>query len=148
PVTGSRSGPSLTRHSVWMPPRVKSPRRPGSFLWLLELRVKRLERIWDWCFSRGDPSAALTVAERGAAFAEAPHAAKIVTERALRTARLALLSHNNCLITDRPDLPRSAETGWTTDFSRELQLLDEAIGSTNTCPRSSGGSSGPLTAPL
>ncbi len=47
---------------------------------------------------------------------------------ALRAARLALVSHNNCLITDRPDLPRSAESGWTTAFTRELALIDTAIG--------------------
>ena len=47
--------------------------------------------------------------------------------QALLVARLALASHYNCLITERPDLPRSADTGWTTDFSDELTLIDAAI---------------------
>lgn len=42
-------------------------------------------------------------------------------------AQLALLSHNNCLITDRPDLPRAPDTGWTTNFTRELAAIDAAI---------------------
>lgn len=126
----------------------KSPRRPGPFLWQLKLRIKRLDRLWDALVARSAPSAELAVAEPAAQIPGLPHAVETVTERSLRTARLALLSHNNCLITDRPDLPRSADTGWTTDFSREIQLLDEAIGLTSTCPRSLGGSSGPLTAPL
>lgn len=50
-----------------------------------------------------------------------------ITTQALLAARLALASHHNCLITDRPDLPRSADTGWTTDFSGELTLIDAAI---------------------
>lgn len=49
---------------------------------------------------------------------------------ALKAARLALLSHDNCLITDRPDLPPSQETSWTTDFSGELALIDLVIGRT------------------
>lgn len=49
---------------------------------------------------------------------------------ALEAARLALLSNDNCLITDRPDLPLSQETSWTTDFSGELALIDAAIGRT------------------
>lgn len=49
---------------------------------------------------------------------------------ALKAARLALLSHDNCLITDRPDLPASQETSWTSDFSGELALIDVAIGRT------------------
>src|SRR5690606_11401418 len=130
------------------PPMAKSPRRPGPFLWQLKLRIKRLDRLWDALAARSALSVGLTAAEPAARIPESPHAAEIVTEHALRAARLALLSHNNCLITDRPDLPRSKEAGWTTDFSREIQLLNEAIGLTSTCPRSSGGSSGPLTAPL
>jgi len=46
---------------------------------------------------------------------------------ALKAARLAMLSNDNCLITDRADLPRSDETSWRTDFSRELALIDAAI---------------------
>ena len=49
---------------------------------------------------------------------------------ALEAARFALISNNNCLITDRPDLPLSQETSWTTDFSSELALIDAAIGRT------------------
>lgn len=71
-----------------------------------------------------------------------------VIGEALQAARLALVSHNNCLITDRPDLPRSDDTGWTTDFRRELYLLDRAIDSMNTCPRSPDGNSGQPTVPL
>lgn len=57
-----------------------------------------------------------------------PSAGAVAT--ALKAARLALLSNDNCLITDRPDLPLSQETGWTTDFSSELALIDAAIGRT------------------
>lgn len=49
------------------------------------------------------------------------------TTQALRAARLALALHHNCLITDRPDLPRSADSSWTTDFSDELTLIGAAI---------------------
>lgn len=61
--------------------------------------------------------------------------AEQITRRALEAARLALLSHDNCLISDRPDLPRTEETGWTTDFSRELALIDVALTPSNE-PRS------------
>jgi hypothetical protein len=47
--------------------------------------------------------------------------------QALLDAQLALLSHSNCLITDRPDLPRAPDTGWTTDFTKELASIDAAI---------------------
>lgn len=57
-----------------------------------------------------------------------PSAGAVV--EALKAARLALLSHDNCLITDRPDLPASQETSWTSDFSGELALIDVAIGRT------------------
>ena len=58
--------------------------------------------------------------------------------QALFDAQLALLSHSNCLITDRPDLPRAPDTGWTTDFIRELAAIDAAIfaltGDLRKCP--------------
>jgi hypothetical protein len=47
--------------------------------------------------------------------------------QALRDAMLAMLASNNCLITDRPDLPRADDTCWTTDFSKEIEAVDEAI---------------------
>jgi hypothetical protein len=47
--------------------------------------------------------------------------------QALLDAQLALLSHNNCLITDRPDLPRAPDTGWTTNFTGELAAIDAAL---------------------
>lgn len=65
------------------------------------------------------------------------------TPQALEAARLALLSHNNCLITDRPDLPRSAETSWTTDFTRVLALIDAAL-----CRSTSDGVEPPETATI
>ena len=49
------------------------------------------------------------------------------TSRALEAARRALSANHNCLTTDRPDLPRSPETGWTTDFTVELALIDAAL---------------------
>ena len=66
------------------------------------------------------------------------------TRQTLEIVRLALLAHNYCLVTDRPDLPRSEATSWTINFNRELSLLDDAIGSMNTSPRSPGGSSDQL----
>lgn len=58
--------------------------------------------------------------------------------QALLDAQLTLLSHNNCLITDRPDLPRAPDTGWTTNFIRELAAIDAAIcaltGDLRKCP--------------
>ena len=45
----------------------------------------------------------------------------------LLNARLALVSHSNCLITDRSDLPRAPDTGWTTDFTQEIKAIDDAI---------------------
>lgn len=46
---------------------------------------------------------------------------------ALEHALRALVSTNNCLTTDRPDLPRAPDTGWTTDFSKEIELLNAAL---------------------
>lgn len=58
--------------------------------------------------------------------------------QALLDVQLALLSHSNCLITDRPDLPRAPDTGWTTDFTKELASIDAAIsaltGDLRKCP--------------
>ncbi len=48
-------------------------------------------------------------------------------ERVLRMAHHAMCANNNCLTTDRPDLPVSPETSWTTDFSKELAAIDEAL---------------------
>lgn len=75
--------------------------------------------------------------------------------QALLDAQLALLSHSNCLITDRPDLPRAPDTGWTTDFTRELAAIDAAIfaltGDLRKCPEcgrcSTSLSSVPTTSP-
>ncbi|MEG2582805.1 hypothetical protein [Comamonas sp.] len=82
-----------------------------------------------WPLIKGEPPEL-----EGEAFAQTPPpfkpSAGAVVE-ALKAARLALLSHDNCLITDRADLPRSAETCWTTDFSRQLQLIDVALDSAN-----------------
>ena len=58
--------------------------------------------------------------------------------QALLDARLALCSTHNCLTTDRPDLPRAPDTGWTTDFSKEIKAIDDAIfslvGELRNCP--------------
>ncbi len=47
--------------------------------------------------------------------------------QSLLDARVALALHSHCLITDRPDLPRAPDTGWTTDFSKEIQAIDDSI---------------------
>lgn len=47
--------------------------------------------------------------------------------QALLDARMALATTHNVLATDRPDLPRAPDTGWTTDFSVEIRALDQAI---------------------
>lgn len=81
-----------------------------------------------WPLIKGEPPEL-----EGEAFAQTPPpfkpSAGAVVE-ALKAARLALLSHDNCLITDRPDLPLSQETSWSTNFSGELALIDVAIGRT------------------
>lgn len=64
---------------------------------------------------------------------------------ALEAARLALLSNDNCLITDRPDLPLTQETSWVTDFSAVLALIDAAIG--RTASLCASGSTGLQTVP-
>lgn len=54
------------------------------------------------------------------------------------SARLAMCATHNCLTTDRPDLPRAPDTGWTTDFSKEIKAIDDAIfslvGELHKCP--------------
>jgi hypothetical protein len=49
--------------------------------------------------------------------------------QALEDAKRAMEGSHNCLITDRPDLPRADDTCWTTDFSKEIKAIDEAIAS-------------------
>lgn len=120
-------------------------RRVGPLLWQIKLRMKRLDRILDAGFAKMLAVEAAIVAAEQARLTQGLLMREKAVTMALETARRALASHHNCLTTDRPDLPRSADTGWATDFSRELQLLDEAIDLTSMCPRSSGGSSGPLT---
>ena len=46
---------------------------------------------------------------------------------ALELARMALVTNHNVLATDRPDLPRSPDTGWTTNFLREIAAIDAAV---------------------
>lgn len=57
--------------------------------------------------------------------------------QALLDARIALAANHNVLATDRPDLPRAPDTGWTTDFAREIAGIDAAIfaltGDIRTC---------------
>lgn len=71
---------------------------------------------------------------------------------ALRAARLALCASHNVLATDRPDLPRSKETGWTTDHRREIALIDQALAalglSIDTGRGCADRSSGPSTEPV
>lgn len=81
-----------------------------------------------WPLIRGEPPEleGETVLHKPAPFKPSTGAVAV----ALEAARLALLSNDNCLITDRPDLPLSQETSWTNDFSGELALIDAAIGRT------------------
>lgn len=46
---------------------------------------------------------------------------------ALQMARMALVTTHNVLATDRPDLPRAPDTGWTTNFLREIAAIDDAV---------------------
>lgn len=48
-------------------------------------------------------------------------------KRAVTKAHLQLCATHNLLVTDRPDLPRSEETGWTTDNRNELAELDAVL---------------------
>lgn len=99
-----------------------------------------------WPLIKGEPPEL-----EGEAVAQTPPPFKPSTGavvEALKAARLALLSHDNCLITDRADLPLSRETCWTTDFSRQLELIDVAIARTaslcaneSTCLRTTSKSS-------
>lgn len=45
----------------------------------------------------------------------------------LQKVRLALVSNNNCTVTDRPDLPPAPDTTWVTDFSAEIAAVDRLI---------------------
>lgn len=53
----------------------------------------------------------------------------------LQSAHLHLCSIHNLLVTDRPDLPRSLETSWTTNNSSELRKLDKALMFLSHAPR-------------
>ena len=46
---------------------------------------------------------------------------------AMKAAHLQLCLTNNLLVTDRPDLPRSPDTSWTTDHRPELSRLEQAM---------------------
>lgn len=46
---------------------------------------------------------------------------------ALQQARMALVTNHGVLATDRPDLPRAPDTGWTTNFLREIAAIDAAV---------------------
>lgn len=46
---------------------------------------------------------------------------------ALTAAHLQLCATHNLLATDRPDLPFTPETSWTTNNSKELAGLDAAL---------------------
>lgn len=110
----------------------RKARKCGPLLWQLKLRLKRMERRLDADLSAMRAKLAVTEAASEDVRKNDP------TREALQAARQALASHNNCLITDRPDRPCSEVTGWTTDFQRELQLLDVAIGLTTANPLSLG----------
>lgn len=64
-------------------------------------------------------------------------AADMSVIQVLLACRIAFCSHHNCLITDRPDLPREPDTGWTTNFRQEIAAIDTAInkltGELSTC---------------
>ena len=45
----------------------------------------------------------------------------------LELAKREFLFVGGCVMTDRPDLPLSVETSWTTDFSRVVAAIDDAI---------------------
>lgn len=45
----------------------------------------------------------------------------------LELAKREFLFIGGCVMTDRPDLPLSQETSWTTDFSRVVEAIDDAI---------------------
>lgn len=51
--------------------------------------------------------------------------------QALVRARLALCASSNVLATDRPDLPRSSDTSWTTDHSKEIEAIGRALEALN-----------------
>lgn len=53
---------------------------------------------------------------------------------ALRMARKALVENHNVLATDRPDLERAPDTGWTTDFRKEIDAIDAAAEMLVGCP--------------
>lgn len=46
---------------------------------------------------------------------------------AVTAAHLQLCVTHNLLVTDRPELPRSEETSWTTDHKAELAGLDATL---------------------
>lgn len=45
----------------------------------------------------------------------------------LELAKREFIAIGGCVMTDRPDLPLSAETSWTVDFSRVVSAIDDAI---------------------
>lgn len=110
----------------------RKARKGGPLLWQLKLRLKRMKRRLDADLSAMEVKLVAAEASSEDVRNSAP------TREALQAARQALASHDNCLITAHPDQPRSEVTGWTTDFQRELQLLDVAIGLTTANPLSLG----------
>nr|WP_263864216.1 hypothetical protein [Variovorax sp. 38R] len=56
-----------------------------------------------------------------------PRGSGVTVLEALELARMALVTNHNVLATDRPDLPRSPDTGWTTNFLREIAAIDAAV---------------------
>lgn len=58
-------------------------------------------------------------------------AQKAQVVQALERARLALCASHNVLATDRPDLPRSSDTSWTTDHSKEIEAIGCALEAIN-----------------
>ena len=58
----------------------------------------------------------------------------------LQGAHLQLCSTHNLLVTDRPDLPLTSKTSWTTNNSSELRKLDKALMFLSQAPRPQKGS--------